>query len=124
MAFAASSFVSAFTAGTAVVGRRSRSFKPWLAPLANWIERCNQPASQGERSAGRFEPTPATSPDITELRRPTRLPLRVLRVVDGTPRQCAGRMVISGRMADVCAELDRLAAWDTPVGNERRPATN
>jgi hypothetical protein len=23
--------------------------------------------------------------------------------------QCAGRMVISGRMADVCAELDRMA---------------
>ena len=41
-------------------------------------------------------------------RRPT---LRVLRVVDGHHlRASAGRMVISGRMADVCAELDRLAA--------------
>lgn len=37
-------------------------------------------------------------------------PLRVVRVHDGwTPRHAAGRMVISGRMADVCAELDRLA---------------
>jgi hypothetical protein len=37
-------------------------------------------------------------------------PLRVVRVVDGnSPRHSAGRMVISGRMADVCAELDRLA---------------
>ncbi len=35
-------------------------------------------------------------------------PLRVIRVKDGSP-QIAGRMVISGRMADVCAELDRLA---------------
>ncbi len=39
--------------------------------------------------------------------------LRVLRVHDGGPaRQGVGRMVISGRMADVCAELDRLAALE------------
>ena len=38
------------------------------------------------------------------------LPLRVAREVDvHQPRHSAGRMVISGRMADVCAELDRLA---------------
>jgi hypothetical protein len=35
--------------------------------------------------------------------------LRVLRVVDSQGRASGGRMVISGRMADVCAELDRLA---------------
>lgn len=36
--------------------------------------------------------------------------LRVLRVVEGHhAKASAGRMVISGRMADVCAELDRLA---------------
>jgi hypothetical protein len=38
-------------------------------------------------------------------------PLRVVHVVEkGQPQSQAGRMVISGRMADVCAELDRLAA--------------
>ena len=38
------------------------------------------------------------------------LPLRVAREVDvHQHRHSAGRMVISGRMADVCAELDRLA---------------
>ena len=44
-------------------------------------------------------------------------PLRVVRVKDVNPQltgqltdQLAGRMVISGRMADVCAELDRMAA--------------
>lgn len=56
--------------------------------------------------------------------RPIRRPLRVVRVLDaetGTgaggseagcraPTQAGARMVISGRMADVCAELDRLAA--------------
>jgi hypothetical protein len=36
-------------------------------------------------------------------------PLRVLRIVDSQNRSAGGRMVISGRMADVCAELDRMA---------------
>ncbi len=45
----------------------------------------------------------------------TRQPLRVVRLIEaGTPAantsQMAGRMVISGRMSDVCAELDRMAA--------------
>ena len=40
-------------------------------------------------------------------------PLRVVRVVEpSAPRADAGRMVISGRLADVCAELDRLAALE------------
>jgi len=30
--------------------------------------------------------------------------------VDSQSRAAGGRMVISGRMADVCAELDRLAS--------------
>ena len=42
------------------------------------------------------------------------LPLRVARVVDAQQnRHSAGRMVISGRMADVCAELDRLAELES-----------
>ncbi len=45
---------------------------------------------------------------------PLQRPLRVVRVVDGR-HACAGagRMVISGRMADVCAELDRLVELET-----------
>ncbi|MEP6789774.1 MAG: hypothetical protein ABI907_00300 [Ramlibacter sp.] len=44
---------------------------------------------------------------------PQRKPLRVVRVVDAFHAPAAaGRMVISGRMADVCAELDRLAALE------------
>ena len=42
-----------------------------------------------------------------------RQPLRVLRIVDACHApSSAGRMVISGRMADVCAELDRLVALE------------
>jgi len=41
------------------------------------------------------------------------VPLRVVRVLDhSTGRTQAGRLVISGSMADVCAELDRLAAFE------------
>ncbi|MFS2207734.1 hypothetical protein ACCD11_24495, partial [Variovorax sp. Varisp36] len=44
---------------------------------------------------------------------PPARPLRVVRVVDGMGQQRSNRVVISGRMADVCAELDRLAALET-----------
>lgn len=45
-----------------------------------------------------------------------RRPLRVVRIMEAgqTPTQ-VGRMVISGRMADVCAELDRLAACEAAM---------
>ncbi len=43
-------------------------------------------------------------------------PLRVLRYVEGDlPRASVGRMVMSGSMADVCAELDRLAAQEATI---------
>ena len=48
--------------------------------------------------------------------RPTRCApaLRVVRNIEsGIPVGSTGRMVISGRMADVCAELDRLAAIES-----------
>lgn len=39
--------------------------------------------------------------------------VRVVRIVErGQPAESDGRVVISGRMADVCAELDRLAALE------------
>ena len=48
------------------------------------------------------------------LKMPT--PLRVVRVVEtGLSRASVGRMVISGRMADVCAELDRLVAREAAL---------
>jgi hypothetical protein len=48
--------------------------------------------------------------------RPNRA-LRVVRVLDSNhAAPGAGRMVISGRMADVCAELERLAALEAAAG--------
>lgn len=50
---------------------------------------------------------------IRPARRNAHRPLRTVRVMEAgqTPGQ-VGRMVMSGRMADVCAELDRLAACE------------
>ncbi len=46
-------------------------------------------------------------------RRNAHRPLRTVRVMEnGQPPGQVGRMVMSGRMADVCAELDRLAACE------------
>lgn len=43
-------------------------------------------------------------------------PLRIVRVLEaGQARTHVGRMVISGCMADVCAELDRLAARESAL---------
>jgi len=42
-------------------------------------------------------------------RQTVRRGLRIVREIDSeVGPDCAGRMVISGRMADVCAELDRM----------------
>lgn len=66
-------------------------------------------AALAMRHAGR--PAPACAPQRQNLR-----PLRVLQVVEkGQPRSGAGRMVISGSMADVCAELDRLVAREAAL---------
>ncbi len=52
-----------------------------------------------------------STPVIASSRRAKKVSrLKIVRAVDpGVAPSCAGRMVISGRMADVCAELERLA---------------
>jgi hypothetical protein len=48
-----------------------------------------------------------TGTPVTRQRAHKAMPLRVLHEVEsGMPRSSTGRLVISGRMADVCAELD------------------
>jgi hypothetical protein len=47
---------------------------------------------------------------------PMQRPLRVLQITDPVnPRGVMGRLVISGRMADVCAELERLSQREAVV---------
>ena len=94
-----------------------------LQSLVNWLTRTPAP------HAGRLDPhpvpatpgTPRSSSSWTTLpgsrHRKPRPQLRVVRVAEAGPSPAAaGRMVISGRMADVCAELDRLAALETATG--------
>lgn len=46
----------------------------------------------------------------------THKPVRIVRILEsGQAQSSVGRMVISGRMADVCAELDRLAAREAAL---------
>ena len=89
-----------------------------LQQLANWLTtaplrsaRVAQPATD-RCAAGRVRSRSTWRPAVrTAL--PSRRPLRVVRVVDACHAPAsAGRMVISGRMADVCAELERLAALE------------
>jgi hypothetical protein len=55
----------------------------------------------------------AGQPNMPVVKRAAHRPLRTVRVIEAgqAPGQ-VGRMVMSGRMADVCAELDRLAACE------------
>ncbi|CAN5712527.1 hypothetical protein BH11PSE7_BH11PSE7_02860 [soil metagenome] len=82
----------------------------WFMPAA--------PQLHGQVSKPAFRPKCLQSVHTgNDVPRPVRScaqrPLWVLRVVEANHAPAsAGRMVISGRMADVCAELDRLAALE------------
>ncbi|MCP5262645.1 MAG: hypothetical protein H6929_14915 [Rhodoferax sp.] len=71
---------------------------PWAAGAPMRV------AARPVRAATTHRPTPARTP-----RHGLRSPLRVIRVVEaGQASALAGRILMSGRMADVCAELDRM----------------
>jgi hypothetical protein len=93
-----------------------QQFLSWIQPASNATEKALQArrpytyAGRLERQTGpaqsRIVATPGSVRSMTAHR-----PLRVVRIVDtGQSSNGTGRMVISGRLADVCAELDRLAA--------------
>ena len=60
--------------------------------------------------------TGGTAPVGSSSLRPAGIakPLRVVRQVDAQRPHAASRLMISGRMDDVCAELARLAALEGP----------
>ena len=94
-----------------------------LAPVQGFLRRLGSaafPVAQlGSASAGRSMESPVVP--VAELgcaarvrtsvrtRNRANMPLRVVRVMEaGQAAVHGGRMMISGRMADVCAELDRM----------------
>ena len=88
-----------------------------LAPLHLLVRRLMKPAPVAARVPAHAGALPArlvasAQPIVV----PQQRPLRVVHVMErGASRAHAGRMVISGRMADVCAELDRLAAREATL---------
>lgn len=98
------------------MGTTMITFGGLLAPLHNLMLRLARAAGAGHSSATarRQCALPAVRPALhSPARACAPKPLRVVRVLDSAQaRNGAGRMVISGRMADVCAELDRLAALE------------
>jgi len=90
-----------------------------LYRFADWLQGRQAPVRQTVQTRTEIcqirvmplRPSPkALAPLATAERAPpNQRPLRVLRIVDNQNRSAGGRMVISGRMADVCAELDRMA---------------
>lgn len=87
-------------------------FTPLQSLASRWM-----PARRAHHNGGlryvAVRPACTARPAATAVAPATR-PLRVVRVQDSqyTGRASTGRVVISGRMADVCAELDRLAALE------------
>jgi hypothetical protein len=97
------------TAGLRLHGSRSASSSASQSPSAK------APNSMGlQRAALDTQHARITYP--TRSARVSAQPIHRVRVVRNIdtklPADRAGRMVVSGRFADVCAELDRLAAID------------
>jgi len=90
-------------------------FMPLQSLASRWM-----PARRSRRSSGAaglryvaVRPACAARAATAQADRPAP-PLRVVRLVEAQPSGVGGgRMVISGRMADVCAEIDRLAALES-----------
>lgn len=100
---------------------------PWITALGQQLLRHFRTAptvKQANGAAVSPRCTPATSTrtvsrsqravatrmsNLHPTRQVLRSPLRVIRVVEaGQAPSLAGRILMSGRMADVCAELDRM----------------
>ena len=90
------------------------SFAGFFMPLHSLATRWMPTRKRGSRASLRYVAVRPACTARTPLRPDhTDRPLRVVRMLDAQPsRSSSGRMVISGRMADVCAELDRLAALE------------
>lgn len=87
------------------------------APLPAFVAIARRPAADGIENAiktiassARHTTAAGQKPCQTLAKATSPRRLKIVRELEaGVSPSCAGRMVISGRMADVCAELDRMA---------------
>jgi hypothetical protein len=97
----------------------AQALAAWFVPAQTRSARYPAPA-RAQRANGQLAlpfssgstPTPREAVQASKAKSQSTTPsrLRIVREFDANVGPaCAGRMVISGRMADVCAELDRMA---------------
>lgn len=88
----------------------------WVGDRSLTARTTVSPGHGGSQSASESIARYTTTTGATGLPTANRKPLRIVRVVEAD-QACVsvGRMVISGCMADVCAELDRLAACEAAL---------
>lgn len=87
------------------------------ATLPAFVAAARHPAAGGAENAtktiaagARHTTAASQKPCQTLVKATSPRRLKIVRELEaGVSPACAGRMVISGRMADVCAELDRMA---------------
>jgi hypothetical protein len=107
--------IASFSA-TGLLGSFQGSFMGWMGRLTASASGPHTP--QAPRPTAAWSPSCANHPNRPSGNAPPSAtacrPVRVVRVIETPPSAAsAGRMRISGRMADVCAELDRLAALES-----------
>jgi len=107
----------ALIAQAGVFGSLQRLTRQWLAPRrSHRVQPAPSLAGSRPQNAPEFVASHANSTRASGQNASVLQPLRVIRVVEaGQARSSSGRMVISGRMADVCAELDRLVAREAAL---------
>ncbi len=106
----------ALIAQSGVFGPLYSLARRWVAHRASARRIASIPKQGEHHIAPKSVASCAASTRATALNGTASMPLRVVRVVEaGQARASSGRMVISGRMADVCAELDRLAAREAAL---------
>jgi len=92
------------------------TFSDLLTPLhtlANRWMAVRQGSSKPMRYVAIRPSRPAGTPHFKNGKQATVKPLRVVRLVDAQAPFTSSRLVISGRMDEVCAELARLAALES-----------
>lgn len=83
----------------------AQSTSSYTCPAVTPTLACRASAISDETSKpATAKPAQKNTPDAPAQR------LKIVRLFEpGASRSCAGRLVISGRMSDVCAELERMA---------------
>jgi hypothetical protein len=101
-------------------------FTPLQSLASRWMPRNSRRVSaSGLRYVGVRPSCAARQVATAQASTPTARPLRVVRMIDAQQPGChQSRVVISGRMADVCAELDRLVALEAAGPAQRSTHTH